>query len=125
MTDEQLKSLCKLWQKRLRLQDWRIDVRLVDSGELGNSEGGCRAFRDDKLAIIKVLKPDAVDRTDDYFKAFPETYSVERILVHELLHIPLEGILNPDANDHEKVAEEQAVNQITNALVEAYSGERR
>lgn len=122
MTDEQLKQCCEVWQRRLRLRDWRIDVRFGDNTELDGNEGTCKAFRDDRLAIIRVIKQEAFDQTDDYYKAFGDTFDAERILIHEMLHIPFEGIFNVEAEKHEDVAQEQAINAVTNALYEAYSG---
>lgn len=119
-TDDWLRERCEEWQARLSLRDWRINVRFADSGELNSNEGSCRVFRDDKLAIVRVSRAEAFDETDDYHKAFPDTYDAERILVHELLHIPFDGIFNIEAEGHESVAQEQALNAVTNALCKAY-----
>lgn len=128
MTDEQLGSLCKLWQKRLRLQDWRIDTRLVDSGELPDEGGGtCLVHSDDRTAVIKILQPDSYNQTSDFYKAFPEAFEVERTLIHELLHIPLDGLFEhrDDTDEFKYIAQEQAIEQITDALYQAYSGDGR
>lgn len=123
MTDEELKSLCALWQKRLRLQDWRIGVRFADSGEMNGAQGDAHFQREKKLGIIRILKSEAFDQTDNYYHAFPDIFDVERTLIHELLHAPLDGLFETEENteEYKHVAQEQAIEQITNALYDAYS----
>lgn len=123
MTDEQLKSLCELWQKRLRLQDWRIDVRLVDSGELPDEGGGvCLVHAENRTVVIKILRPNSYNQTSDFYKAFPDTFDVEKTLIHELLHIPLDGLFKEedDTEEFQQIAQEQFIEQVTDALYEAY-----
>lgn len=125
MTDERLKELCALWQKRLRLQDWRIDARFADSGEMDGAQGDAHFQREKKVGVIRILKPEAFDETDHYHKAFPDLFDPERTLVHELLHAPLDGLfdLPDDAGELVLAAQEQAIEQITDALYEAYREE--
>lgn len=126
VTDEQLKSLCALWQKRLRLRDWRIDVRFVDSGELPDQGGGtCQPHPPDRTAVIKILRPDSYNATSDFYKAFPDVFDVERTLIHELLHIPLDGIVEAgdEVEEFRHRAQEQAIEQITDALYNGYGSQ--
>ena len=123
MTDAELKKLCDLWQGRLKLQDWRIDARMADSVETDGQFGKCRVSREGRLAIVRIQKEEAVDLTDEFSRAFPSDYDPERSLVHELLHIPLEGIIADEPGEHERVAQEQAIEQISAALYEAYRKE--
>lgn len=127
MTDEELKSLCLLWQKRLRLQDWRIDVRFVDSGELPDDGGGtCQVHAPNRSVVIKILRSDSYNQTSDFYKAFPGDFDVERTLIHELVHIPLDGIIKAedDADEFQHIAQEQAIEALTDALYDAYSTNR-
>lgn len=125
LSDEQLKSLCRLWQKRLKLQDWRIAVFLADSGEMNGAQGDAHFQREKKLGVIRILRPEAFDETDQYHKAFPDVFDVERTLIHELLHAPLDGLFETEENteQHKHDAQEQCVEQLTDALYAAYGKE--
>lgn len=122
MTDEQLRSLCALWQKRLRLQDWRIDVCFAGSGEMNGAQGDAHFQKEKKLGVIRILKLEAFDETDQYFTAFPDIFDPERTLVHELLHAPLDGLFQKeeDADEHTHAAQEQVMELLTDALYQAY-----
>ena len=125
MTDKHLKDLCALWQKRLTLQDWQIDVRFVDSGDVREGVFGlCYVHADNRRAIIKIVNPDSHDPGTDFYKAFPEMFDIERTLVHELLHIPLDGIVQfpDDVDEFKQRAQEQAMELLTDALLAAYKG---
>lgn len=76
------------------------------------------------MAVIRILKPEAFDTTNEFIEAFPHDTNPERILVHELLHIPFDRIISADAEGFEAVAQEQAINQVTDALFDAYSGRK-
>lgn len=125
MTDEQLKSLCKLWQKRLRLQDWRVSARVVGSEEMRDALGDCTVYQDTKCAVIRVIDPKAIDSTHPYYSRFPENADIEKILLHEMLHILLDPFFDTDAGAFQETAQEQLMEQMATALHEGYSGERR
>lgn len=118
MTDAELRERCAYWQRILRLQDWRVDVRLADSAETDGQLGNCHVFQDAKLAIIRILRAETRDLTDIYSQAFPESDDPEFTLIHELLHIPFDSILNDEAERHEKIMQEQALDFVAGALFE-------
>lgn len=122
MSDEELKKLCEMWQKRLRLQDWRIDAKFADSAEMDGAQGRAHFQREKKLGVIGILRPESFDETDDYYKAFPDIFDIERTLLHELLHVPFDGLfeVEEDTDEHKHAAQEQAIELLTDALYEAY-----
>lgn len=112
MTDEDLKELCILWQKRLRLQDWEVSVRFGHTHEMDDrySTGTVWYSPRRRQATIKVLFPDEVEPSD-----FP--FDPERTLIHELLHLYF-APFDTAKNSPEEDAEEIAVNALAAAFVE-------
>lgn len=117
MTNRELQQRCAYWQKLLRLEDWRVDVRLADSVETDDETAKCRVFQQSKQAVIRIAKPESVDQTGEFYQAFPESYDLEHTLVHELLHIHFDRLFSEDANEHESIMQEQAVDFIARALI--------
>jgi hypothetical protein len=118
LSDADLKDRCAYWQRLLRLQDWRIDVKFVDTENLADDAlGSCSPFSDAKLAIIKLAREEATGKTGAFATSFPEHYDTERLLIHELLHIPLHGVITEDASEPERVLQEQAIESIADALI--------
>lgn len=83
MTTKQLQKLCAKWQKRLRLQDWKIEVSFVHAGDMRgpSSAGEVSFFPDHAFAQIQILPPEELDSGN------PMHPSIEQVLVHELLHL--------------------------------------
>ena len=77
--DEKLSALCAEWQRRLRLQDWNVEVCYAKYYEMQSkdSDGECDYVLSCKNAQIRILCPDDC----------PEPIDVEAVLVHELLHL--------------------------------------
>lgn len=77
------KSLLTLWQQRLGLQDWRIDLRdnaIPSDFVLENVAGECEWNEVNKAAVIRIINPICYGD-----RIIPFDY--EKTLVHELLHI--------------------------------------
>lgn len=108
MTQKQLESLCKTWQKRLRIQDWKVDVKLSKGQDMdgANVIGMCTPMTSKREADILIR-----EGGDDG--------EYEEILIHELLHIvfhpELIGIEDKGMNMYE-----QGVDVTAKALREAY-----
>lgn len=79
-TKEELTLLGVEWQARLRIQDWNIDYRLVNSGEI-DSFAQSRGSDSCKEAIVKVC---IFEQISPGWLGSPD---MEVTLVHELLHI--------------------------------------
>lgn len=79
MTLKRLRTLAKKWIVALRLTDWEIDFELVANTEdLDECAGTCVWQPEYKTAMIKI----AGDQPPG---------EIEETLIHELLHVVLEG----------------------------------
>lgn len=116
ITDVQVSNWVRLWQKRLRLDDWKIESRVVRAAELKpDTLGNLKWNSVSRTAVIKVLSPldyDApeVDIAED----------IEYTVLHELLHLQL-AVLPRDLG--RKDIEEQVVNRLADALMQLDKGE--
>ena len=111
VTDEQVHDWLKLWQKRLRLEDWKIEVKIVriwdlEQGTLGHIDWSAAH----KTAVIKVLNPADYELPKDKVPT-----DMELSIVHELVHLRLSAL---PLNKSSRNAEEQVVSMIANALVD-------
>jgi hypothetical protein len=113
-TASQLTKLAKEWQYRLRLNDWDVIVEyappegMSDAGVVGN----CRCIQEHKNARLRLLHP-------KFYVGQAMTYSFrdfEHTLVHEFMHIHLDGLDIPKERMRE---EEQVINIVAGALVAA------
>ena len=109
MNDSQkLNELTKRWQKRLRLQDWKIQAKFVSREDLPEliREGMVKMNFQRKEAAISI-----VEEQDRCKGVAGNKLSTEEILVHELLHIHV-----PDSFD--SVCEQEAsINSLTSAFL--------
>lgn len=99
-----------VWQKRLKLQDWNITIKLVRVPDLKpKTLGNIHWDSDTRKAGINVLSP------EDYKMPFPDALKdMEFTVVHELLHLQLSSL---PRNEASRSAEEKAVNNLTDALL--------
>jgi len=99
-----------VWQKRLKLQDWSISVKLAPVTHLRpKTLGNINWDRKQKTAVISVMSP------NDYkLRGQAMLDDMEMTVVHELVHLHLSGL--PRSDDTKKV-EEQAVNMLADALI--------
>ena len=111
VSSEQVHDRLHLWQKRLHLEDWKVEVRIVriwdlEQGTLGHIDWSAGQ----KSAVIKVLNPADYELPKDKVPT-----DMELSIVHELVH------LRPSAlplNKSSRNAAEQVVSMIANALVD-------
>lgn len=120
LTVDQLEALCGEWQRRLRITDWRIGVKLAHWYEMDHGEnvGMCEIWSPHKRALVRII------HESEYESVVPLAiwpYDPELILVHELLHIVMEAF-TVDAKSPEFVEFERAINLISGALVSAKQG---
>ena len=118
-------NLLNEWQERLGLQDWVISLTInckFDDLELDNACGETDWEDTIKTATIKIIseKEYGYDRLTKF--------DLEKILVHELLHIKF-GLLSFTTQDYEgKVMAEvrhQLIDDLARALVMAKRGETK
>jgi hypothetical protein len=82
MTEQELTTLCAEWQKTLRLQDWKILVRICRMRDMPKDTQGCVDWTwAHKEAVIKIEAP------IDYPPECAWEQDMEQTLVHELLHL--------------------------------------
>lgn len=109
LTLEEAQARCRIWQERLRLSDWVIEVQILRRHEFINDavSGEISIFWTHKEARLRLLDP------IDYPPTCMSAYDMEGTLVHELLHIHVDSV----GEDLEYLAKEQAINCITSALM--------
>lgn len=111
MTNEELTTLCILWQQRLRLQDWNIWIGFFRHYEMQpETFGNTAAHTKHNQAYIKILSE------QDVSENCVPPYDPEKTVVHELLHLHLRDIEKEPGSREE----ETAIEAIASALVKAY-----
>src|SRR6266446_1606142 len=111
VSSEQVHEWLHLCQKRLHLEDWKVEVKYVriwdlEQGTLGHIDWSAPH----KTAVIKVLNPADYELPRDRVPA-----DMELSIVHELVHLHLSAL---PLNKSSRNAEEQVVTMIANALVD-------
>lgn len=110
VTEAQVSGWVRLWQSRLHLDDWKVDVRIVRTSDLKpDTLGNLKWNSVSRTASIKVLNP-----ADYEIPAGDVAEDIEYTVVHELVHLQL-AALPRDLN--RKDVEEQVVNRISDALM--------
>lgn len=110
VTDTQVAGWVKVWQKRLHLEDWKVEARIVRTSDLRpDTLGNLKWNSVNHTATIKVLNP-----TDYDMQAPDVVEDIEYTVVHELVHLQL-SVLPRDLN--KKDVEETVVNKISDALM--------
>jgi hypothetical protein len=118
-----LQNECKLWQKKLRLQDWNVRVRLCRLHEMPDRDciGAIRPVMERKDANLLLLSPMDAPLVQSGFLA-DEEMNYGLTIVHELLHLHLYAFAQ-DLTPEQTVAEEQAVNAMSRCIVAAYASQ--
>jgi hypothetical protein len=100
-----------IWQKRLKLQDWNLTVKMVRPTDLKpKTLGNIHWDAESHTATIKVLD------IADYKLTFEEALKDQEFtVVHELLHLQLSSL---PRNEASRSVEEKAVNALTEALLD-------
>jgi hypothetical protein len=110
ITEAQVNEWVKRWQKRLSLEDWKIDAKIVRLAQLPKGTvANIHWSLPRKQATIKVL--DSIDSTLAKSDIVRDT---ELSVVHELVHLSM-AKLPLDANNTE--LEEEAVKKLSSALL--------
>ncbi len=102
VSEQQTQDWLHLWQKRLHLEDWKIDVKIVRIWDLEQVPH--------RTATIKVLNPSDYELPKDKIPA-----DMELSIVHELVHLHLSVL---PLNKATRGAEEQVVTMLADALVD-------
>lgn len=116
ITLEQLNALVAIWQKRLRLQDWDVVVKLVRSHEIPGDFARISWTLFNQMATIRFCHPGDITEQLHY-------HDHEQTLVHELIHLFLAPFAKTEADTLENHKLEVACDHISRALVAAYRRE--
>lgn len=112
VSEDQVDRWLKLWQQRLQLQDWKVEVRMVRVWELEpHTLGHIHWSKARRAATIKVLDP--ADYTLPKARIADD---IELSVVHELIHLQLSSLTLDDKAS--TAVEEQVVNKLANTLVD-------
>lgn len=108
MTQPELARLTKLWQKRLRLQDWVITPTIEPMDALPDAYGQS-PYDDAEMSAAVRIREDAGEDT----------------LVHELLHLRLAPFSDGDPSEPNHEARETAINLLADCYLKAYARHKR
>jgi hypothetical protein len=109
VSQAQVDTWLRNWQKRLSLDDWEIRAQIVRASELKpDTLGNLKWNSATKTATVRVLNP------LDYDLPAPEIPTdIEYTVVHELIHLQLAALPRDPGN---RSIEEKVVNRISEAL---------
>jgi len=109
VTQAQVDHWLQIWQKRLALDEWKVQVHIVRQIDLNpDTLGHLKWSSENHTADIKVLDPRDYDMPSALIPA-----DIERTVVHELVHLELSVL----PRDGSRQVEEQVVNRMTEALL--------
>lgn len=114
LTQEQAEVLLPVWQKILRVSDWKVKVRIARGNGLEidtHTQGTCEWVNTKKQGYIKLLDPIDWDHT----LAYPQ--DMEVTLVHELLHLLFQPFDTFEGGTPQHNAMEQAIDILSYSLV--------
>ena len=119
MTQDKLEALCREWQFRLGLTEWKVQVKLRRHYEMSEkgSWGECEWNAVRRTARISILDPADADPNG----ILP--YDPEETLVHELLHLhaaSFAGHIERDSYQYHLM--EHAIDSIAAALISLKRG---
>lgn len=113
MTLPQLQRLCRIWQRRLRLQDWKITLTLVEGLEvegIGAAYGAATWDTDEWTSNIEL-------------RAGLDDTLTESTLIHELIHVRLSELFPDSEIEDPKL--ERTINLLADCFLQAYPKRRR
>ena len=113
LTEVQLRALCEEWQKRLRLQDWDIELRVARERELSHPANGAECHWNLGRRMAQIFFVDMIDH--DPARHYP--FVQELLLIHELLHLHFAPFDTFAEDSPQGVAIEQAIEGISRALL--------
>ena len=102
-----------IWQRRLKLEDWKVAVLSVHAGNLRpRTLGNIHWDMEKKSAVIRVL-----DASDYRMPIRATLKDLEFTIVHELIHLELASLPRSEASRSE---EEFAINHLAEALLSRF-----
>ncbi len=108
MTQHELAHVTRLWQKRLRLQDWDVVPTIRTVAEMPDTLGEIAPTEDEMQAPMAIREDQG-----------------EATVVHELLHLRLWPFSDGDVGEPNHDARETAINLLADCFVRAYPRRKR
>lgn len=115
MTTKALRERLSYWQRRMRLQDFDIQIKFVTPSEIGQGVvGRCRPDWKNGQAMLEILNPKYNKINADGFQ------NIDLTIVHELTHLLLWPIQKWDDDEEslERQLLEQVVEKISKGLLD-------
>lgn len=114
MTQAQIDRLCRTWQKRLRLQDWKVTVKLTPESEMPANHWARIEWDDEDMTALMLFQDDQ------------EGAQAEENFVHELVHLRVQELTHKkDSGFIDNPAVERTVNLLTDCFLQAYPRRKR
>ena len=112
---EQANEYLKEWQERLYLNDWIIELKLVDPDEIPDERGHNWFFFEKQISRVWLAK------LTDILRTTADKCYQEITLVHELLHLKFNCIENEDTYEGKflELHEHQLIEQMARSLIMA------
>lgn len=109
LTPKQINTLLRQCQRRLRISDWDITLKVASKGQMQNDGrvAQCQWSTRNMTATITVLDP-----KDNDFEA-PTVKNMQSSLYHELLHPIITPLVGKDVDED---LHEQTIERIAKAL---------
>jgi hypothetical protein len=101
----ELQAYAELWQRRLGLTNWTVNLLWASTTEAENHWGLNYWHTEDALCTIKIARGDR---------------RKEHTVIHELIHLALEG--HGEAHPYDPMYE-RGINKLTDALMANYQQE--
>lgn len=120
ISQRKLNSIKLEWQRKLRLQDWRIKISFADAEFLKDvagfeAVGACEAHPEPRKAEIWILQ--------DVGELPEDQQDIEETVLHELLHCHFEAFRTADPMNQLQI--EQIIEVMTEALLAEKRAKKR
>ena len=112
-TQEMLEACCREWQKRLRLQDWKVEISWCHRWEIEPAQAQVAYCCEKKHARIRIGRPAEYEPSESGLD------DVECHIVHELLHLHFWWLDECERGSGDHIVREHAINLVSQALVAA------
>jgi len=111
LADRYIHEKLPQWQRRLKLEDWKICILSVHPTDLrAHTLGNIHWDENKKTAVIRVLN------ASDYHMPIRATLNDQEFtIVHELIHLEMVSLPRSEASRSD---EEHAINHLADALLE-------
>lgn len=113
-TQADLDEKLSYWKKVLKLQDWWIEAAICRCQDMGDEKTAGEVDVKMPFRMAKIWLRDPMDYSERRWVPI----DLERVLVHELLHIHFESLWTKERDTSCHIPEEQVINAITDALIE-------